>query len=330
MKFDVIIGNPPYQLSDGGNGSSAVPLYHKFVQQAKRLKPKYISMIIKSNWFTGGKGLDSFRKEMLSDLHISHLVDFPNSKECFPNNSIEGGVCYFLWDSNYEGDCLVKTVINETEEISVRPLITEGCDFFIRDNKFSSILRKIQLFKEDSFSNMISARKPFGFGTNYFGKDTYFEGSILMYGNKQKKAISYVSLNDISKNKPWLNKYKLLLTKSYGMGSAAPYLVLNKPIIAHPGTCCSETYLVLSLSDSLNEIENIKSYVETKFFRFLVFQLKNTQDNTAKVFSLVPMQDFSKPWTDQELYEKYELTQEEIDYIESMIRPMGLPDTKEE
>lgn len=321
MKFDVIIGNPPYQLNDGGAGSSAMPLYHKFAQRAKELNPKYISMIIKSNWFSGGKGLDSFRNDMLNDHRISHLVDFPNSKDCFPNNKIEGGVCYFLWDTHHTGDCEVSTVIDSKKSCMVRPLLEENVDTFIRFNEGVSVLKKISAFNEGRFSEQVSARKPFGFESNFkgFTKTKQNPDDVLIYANKQT---GYISLKYISKNQELLPKYKVFISEAYGLSNTFPKQILNKPILAKPNSCCTETYLVVGTFESEEMANNLISYMETKFFRFLVSLKKYTQHGTSKVYEFVPLQDFSKPWSDDELYKKYGLTQEEIDYIESMIRPM--------
>lgn len=327
VKFDVIIGNPPYQLNDGGGtGSSAKPLYHKFVEKAKELNPRYITMIIPSRWFVGGKGLDEFRYIMLNDRRIKYLVDFPNSKECFPGNDIKGGVCYFLWDNHYKGDCEIKTVEGSTIEVAKRPLLEEGMDTFIRENKGISILRKVQQFGEESFSGLVSNRKPFGLESTYKGIDEKTnEKNILLYGNKNR---SYISETEVLKNKELIKMHKLLVSKAIGSGNTKTDWI--KPFIAGPVSCCTETYLILYTSTNKNEVENVLTYTQTKFFHFLMGLKKITQNTTKSTYSFIPMQDFSKPWTDQELYVKYGLTPEEIDYIESMIRPMGLPDTKEE
>ena len=327
MKFDVIIGNPPYQMSDGngGNGSSAVPLYHKFVQQAKKLNPKYITMIIPSRWFSGGRGLDSFRTEMLNDKRISFLIDYPIANECFPGVEIKGGVCYFLWNKNYHGDCEITTVLNNQKTTYKRPLLEEGLDTFIRSQQGINIFKKVKQKNEQSFSILISSSKPFGLRSYFKGEDKYDKKhKIELYGNK---SITYVDPAIINKNKELIDKYKILISKAYGAGESFPHQIIGVPFISKPNSICTETYLVVGGSYNSQEIENILSYMKTKFFRFMVFLKKQTQNTTANTYSLVPMQDFSKPWTDKELYEKYGLSEEEIDYIESMIRPM---DNKED
>lgn len=324
MKFDVIIGNPPYQLSDGGDTEDrqrggAIPLYHYFIQQAKKLNPRFLTMIVPSRWFAGGRGLDDFREEMLNDRRLKNIVDFPLSSECFPGVEIKGGVCYFLWEKDYNGDCDVMTIRGDSKSQMKRPLLESGCDIFIRYNKAISILRKVKALREPTLNREVSSQKPFGFRTFVKGKPTPFDGSVKLYANK---SVGYVSRNEITQNLSWVDDYKIYITRAYGAGEDFPHQIINTPFLGVPNTCCTETYMVIGPYGSKLKAENVISYIKTRFFRFMVLLKKNTQDAPARVYSFVPLQDFSKPWTDEELYAKYGLTNEEIAFIESMIRPM--------
>ena len=320
MKFDVIIGNPPYQMSDGGAQASASPLYHKFVETAKRLNPRYLTMIIPARWYSGGKGLDDFRDSMLNDSKIRVLHDFQNASECFPGVEIKGGVCYFLWDREKSGECTVVNHKSKSEEtISVRPIKEDGCSTFIRYNEAIVILKKIQKLTKNNFSCLVSARKPFGLPTNFRGKPEFYANSVKLFENG---GVSYVSTKDILKGINLIDQYKVYISRAYGAGEDFPHQIIGKPLFGDINTCCTETYLCVGPFKDESTARNVISYMQTRFFRFCVLLLKNTQDATSKVYQFVPMQDFSKPWTDEELYAKYNLTQEEIDFIESMIRPM--------
>lgn len=324
MRFDVIIGNPPYQLSDGGDTEDrqrggAIPLYHFFVQTAMKLKPRYLVMIIPSRWFAGGRGLDDFRDEMLNDRHIRTLVDFPLSSECFPNVEIKGGVCYFLWDREYDGLCSVTTMRKDKASNAIRPLLEKGCTTFIRYNEAISILHKVQKFGEEPFSKQVSSQKPFGFRTFVKGEKEPFNGAVKLYANKEE---GYVCRNEITQNTEWIDQYKIYISRAYGAGEDFPHQILNKPFLGNPNTCCSETYVVIGPYANKRRAENVIGYIKTKFFRFLVLLKKNTQDAPARVYSFVPVQNFDEAWTDEKLYAKYGLTDEEIAFIESMIRPM--------
>lgn len=319
MKFDVIIGNPPYQLDDGGAGASATPIYQKFVAQAMALEPDFLSMIIPSRWFVGGKGLDEFRSRMLADKQMRVLHDFLNASDCFGGGvEIKSGVCYFLWQKGSSGPCRIVThgqngEISETQ----RYMEYENSGVFVRRNEALSILEKIK--GESSFAQLVSSRKPFGLATTDLGHERKTDGDVQIY---QRGGVAYFRRSQIVKNEDWVNKYKILITKAYGASDDFPHQILNKPILVGTETCCNETYLVIGPFKSKTEAENVESYIKTRLFRFLVSIKKISQDAPRRVYEFVPLQDFSKPWTDEELYKKYNLTQDEIAFIESMIRPM--------
>lgn len=317
MTFDVIIGNPPYQLEDGGARASAKPIYHLFVTQAKRLNPRYLTMIIPARWYAGGKGLDDFRDSMLNDGRIRHLVDFFDAADCFPGIDISGGVCYFLWNRDETGTCLVENV--KGKEISKLYRSLSSYSSFIRFNKAITIIEKIQSKHEKGFAHLISSRKPFGIETNARINKIESDNSIEIYAYPEK---GYINKCNVTLNKQWVHEYKVFISYAYGERGDFPYLVLGKPFLGNPNSCCTETYLVIGPFATRQKCENVISYIKTKFLRFLVLLKKNTQHATSKVYQFVPLQDFSKPWTDEELYKKYGLTDEEIKFIESMIRPM--------
>ena len=318
MKFDVIIGNPPYQLSDGGAQASASPLYDKFVLQAKRMNPRYLSMIIPSRWFAGGKGLDAFRNDMLHDNRLRVLHDFIDSSDCFSGVEIKGGVCYFLWERDNRGKCNIYTHKENKISHSLRELLENNNDTFIRYNQAISIIDKIYKWSEKSFSTIVSSRKPFGFATNFDNFKKYGDESFIkIYANK---TIGYLDKNVIiPKNRDLINKYKIFVPKAIGSGNISEDYI--KPILGLPNTVCTETYIMIGPFDSEEECKNATSYINTKFFHFLMGLKKVTQDATSKVYELIPLQDFTKSWTDEELYVKYKLTDEEIAFIESMVRP---------
>lgn len=333
MKFDVIIGNPPYQLSDSGAGASATQIFQLFVNQAKKLGPRYLSMIIPAKWYSGGKGLDEFRSSMLNDKRLRIIHDFKSASDCFNGVEIKGGVMYFLWDRDNQGETRVmEHVGDKIVSDKVRPLLENGLDVFIRHNEAISILKKV--FKEnpelrngESFARMISSRKPFGFATTFTEfEPKEFHNSVKIYANKK---IGWVSRGRLLVHPEWVNKWKVLTARANNIGTESLDDNLNT-IIVPPNTCCTETYLVIGGDADLNEkmCKNITTYLHSKFLRFLVSLRKPTQDAVSKVYLFVPMQDFNEEWTDEKLYKKYGLTKSEIAFIESMIRPMEVKNDK--
>jgi len=325
MKFDVIIGNPPYQLNDGGgsNGISAKPIYQLFIEQAKRLNPKYLTMIIPARWYAGGKGLNEFRSEMLSDKRIRTLVDYPKSRECFPGVDIAGGVCYFLWDKNYSGECEIISIIGNNSISRIRKL--NEFDIFVRDNVGIDILYKVLAKKETMFSTKVLTRNSFGFTTSARGKANPFENSIKLVSSN---GFSYVSMDSVTKNKSLIDFYKVsvgtLNPDRGGVNNAqdGKINVTTKIKILNPNEVVTETYIIVDYYKNKLEAENCASYIRTKLARFLISLTLSSMHIVRDNFQFVPIQDFSESWTDEKLYKKYGLTEEEITFIDSMIRPM--------
>ena len=325
MKFDVIVGNPPYQMSDGGSGTgiSAKPIYQLFVEQSLKLLPRYLCMIIPSRWFAGGKGLDDFRDTMLNNQHIKYLVDYPKSLECFPGVDIAGGVCYFLIDKQYNGNCLITTRINERESSKIRKL--NEFSIFIRDNIGIDIIHKIQQCSSSFMNSVVYSRNPFGFFSSERGGTKSAINDLKLYSSG---GIGYVSDSAVSKNRELINKYKVFIGKVNpdrgGVNNArdGKMNVITKISVIAPKELFTETYLLLGVFDSLEKANNCASYYKTRLARFLISLTLTSMNITKENFQFVPLQDFSHPWTDEMLYKKYDLKEDEIAFIESMIRPM--------
>lgn len=338
MKLDAIVGNPPYQVMDGGNGASATPTYNMFVDVSILLAPHCISMIMPSRWLSGGRGLDAFRDKMLHDDRISVLHDFHNANDCFSNVEIKGGICYFLWEKRHHGDCLVASHRNGSIYKKTRPLLEDGVETFIRSDEQISILYKIREKQEPPFSLWLNAGRYFGFHTKVEwddelngrlqtadGSDYIPVFSKPVSGKEVKVYIHggecWISRTNIPKNINDVDGYKVLLPRSGNPGS----IIIGKPKISEPGSCSSNTYVVALCPNrnlSKEEARNMLDYIKTKFFRFLVATKTTTQSMSLPAYTFVPLQDFSRPWTDADLYAKYGLSEEEISFIESMIKPM--------
>jgi len=332
VRFDVIIGNPPYQLGDGGgSGTSAVPIYQHFVEQAKLLEPAFVTMVVPSRWFSGGKGLDEFRENMLADSRLREIADFPDSSSVFPGVQIKGGVSYFVWDKAWGGDVTVTTFDNgEATSTATRPLLEPGCDVFIRDNDAVNVLRKIAeletgtynsvlLPPDQRFSNLVSVRRPFGLESTFRGSKTESRGDIKIF---QAGGLAYAPPEVIKQGHGFLNSWKVFIPFLASGSDSLPHPILSQPFIGEPGVACTETYLVIGPFATKEECENVMSYIRTKFFRFLVLQRKPSQNATRGVYEFVPKQDFSRPWTDEDLRDKYQLSQHEVSVMDSLIRPM--------
>ncbi|WP_206215325.1 Eco57I restriction-modification methylase domain-containing protein [Desulfovibrio sp. ZJ200] len=316
MKFDVIIGNPPYQLSDGGAKASAKPIYQKFIGNSKKLNPNYLSMIIPSRWFSGGKGLDEFRDSMLNDACIKTIIDYTDSKECFDTVDIAGGICYFLRDKNYNGKCTIKNITNGKIQISERNI--NEFNVFIRYAEAANIIRKVRSFSEPTMNTQVSSRKPFGLNTSITPIEN---GDLLLRYNK---GIGKYSSDKISIGKDLIKKWKTIISYvSYDHAGKADRdgarKVMSVIEVLPPNSVCSETYLVAGSYDDEISAIHLKNYLKTKFVRFLVAQVALSQHITKNCFSFVPIQNLNQDINDIKLYQKYNLSQSEIEFIDKTI-----------
>ena len=323
MQFDVIIGNPPYQLGQSGGdsvGSFAMPIYQKFVEAAKSVEPRYVVMVTPSRWFTGGRGLDEFRRDMLSSHQVRSLVDFPNAADVFPGVNINGGASYFLWDRDYNGDCDITTIApgGAQGETARRPL--DEFDIFVRRNEAISILRKVRSKGEAVFSQRVSTVQPFGVRTRFHGVERQDPAHpIRFYGSGR---VTWVSASDLRVNLDWVDKWKVLVAAATDGNENYPLPIWDQggPFVSGPGEACSETYLVASTAETEREARNIIAYMNTRFFRFLVSLRKVAQHNKWENFAFVPDLPADRVWTDAALYSRYGLTEDEVAFIGSMIR----------
>ena len=320
MKLDAIVGNPPYQVvSNSDNQNRNPPIYHKFVQLGIALSPEYFSLITPARWYSSNILMGNFPLEFLSDRRICYLHDFTNANDIFPTVEIKSGVSYFLWYKKHNDVCTIDSTISRKTERSKRYLLSEYDDIFIRYNLGIPIIKKVQDFNELPLSTVISPQNPFGFNTAVRGEDSISKDSIKIYskGLVEKN----ISRSQVTLHNEWIDQYKILTPKAAEDG-VLPGKVIGVCTIVKPQTCCNGTFIVIGPFDSEEKCKNAKSYVYTKFVRFLIGMKKMTQDLKDQTFALVPLQDFTKSWTDEELYKKYNLTKEEIAFIESMIKPM--------
>ncbi|MGN6204573.1 Eco57I restriction-modification methylase domain-containing protein [Humibacter sp.] len=328
MQFDVIIGNPPYQLGDGGGeGASAIPLYHRFVEQAKNLDPKQLLMVIPARWYSGGKGLDEFRASMLEGEGLAEVHDFPETDLVFPGLNIRGGVCYFRWAVDHTGPMLVANYRKSgAPNVAIRPALEPGNRTFVRDNQAISILSKVRALNEPVMSSRVQSRNPYGIPSNFTAFSTTKDSkhTVLLYRSRRgstKDREVYISVDQIASNAKFKDRIKVLVSKASPGGDEYPHAVLGRPFVSDVGSVSTETYLIVDFVDSLSEAQHLMEYLQTRFFRFLVSLVKTTQNISKGSFAFVPVQDLSRHWDDAALYSKYGITADEVSFIESMVRP---------
>jgi site-specific DNA-methyltransferase (adenine-specific) len=328
MQFDVIIGNPPYQMTGGGGGSNDSSIYHLFVEQAVRLEPRFLSMIIPSRWMAGGRGMDEFRRTMLGDRHLSTLVDYPNSAQVFPGVDLKSGVCYFLWQSEHNGDCAV-TLVREQDVIGPSTRRLDEYDVFIRDERAATILKKVLEKGERSFEEMLTGDTPFGLATNFteFRQGEPRDGDVKVYASSNAgRRSGAMQRSLITKNAHLIDAWKVLAPQA-GPGNSGghvlPDAVLGKPGIAEPNSVCTQTWIVAGPLETSEQAESVASYLQTSFARFVVSLRKISQHAMKGVYRWLPQQDWGREWTDKALYARYGITKDEIAFINRMIRPMG-------
>lgn len=324
MQFDIVIGNPPYQMKGGAGGSSDSSIYHLFVNQAIKLGPRYVSMVVPSRWMAGGRGLDEFREHMLGDGHLRILVDYPDSSAAFPGVQIKGGVCFFLWDGDHNGPCSVIRNENGNERLQPNRELGEF-DIFVRDDRALSILKKVLKKQQKSIQDMVSGDTPFGIATNFseWTQRNAKEKISLHLIHNGKRQIGFMKRDHIRKNKEIIDDWKIFVPKAYGAGESFPHQILGREIIAPPPSVCTQSYLVISPFQSETAARSFASYYRSRLFRFLVSLRKITQDALRSTYKWVPQQGWDRIWTDEVLYKKYNISSDEVAYIESVIRPMS-------
>jgi site-specific DNA-methyltransferase (adenine-specific) len=336
MQFDVIIGNPPYQLNTDGFGTQARPIYQHFVEQAKALDPRFLSMVIPARWFAGGMGLDEFRESMLNDNRLRVIHDHLTASDVFPGVGLKGGVCYFLWERDNPGKCNVTTYYkNDPPSASIRPLLEKGADIFIRFNEGLSILKKVvsietggvktlELPENKKFTNLVSSIGAFGLESTFRGKDKQSNNDLKVYRNG---GVGYVARSEINKEQWVFDKWKVFIGRAApgtGNKDTYPHRIISTPFLGEPGSISSWTYMYIGPFDSKTEAESVLSYISCRLTRLLILLHKPSQDTTRKVYTFVPTQDWSKKWTDEDLYAKYGITAKEIAFIEKVVRPLDV------
>jgi len=336
MQFDVIIGNPPYQLNTDGFGTQARPIYNQFVEQAKALDPRYLSMVIPARWFSGGMGLDDFRDSMLGDNRLRSISDYLNASDVFPGVGLKGGVCFFLWERDHPGACRVTTHYKDSPpSIADRSLREEGIDVFIRFNEGLSILKKVAAVEGEGnssfalpeakrFMRLVSSIGAFGLPSTFRGNAKKSGNDLTVYRNG---GVGYVARSEVTKEISVFDKWKVFIGRAApgtGNKDTYPHRIISTPFIGEPGSISSWTYMYIGPFDSKSECESVLSYLSCRFTRFLILLHKPSQDTTRKVYTFVPTQAWNRVWTDADLYSKYGLSASEIEFVEKIVRPMDL------
>lgn len=327
MQFDVIIGNPPYQLNDGGGeGAGAIPIFQRFITAAKKLDPAFLTMVIPARWYTGGKGLDLFRKEMLEDKHLSQLHDFPETEMVFPGVNIRGGVCYFLMDrSNSELPKITNYSTTSAPISSTRELAIRGTDLVARYNKGISILEKVAAKTSETYSNRVMSRNPFGISSNFdkFSTTRSSESDLVLYRSRRSRGddkVVFINNSRVTQNRELIGTTRLIVSKASPGGDDFPHAVFSEPIISEPGSVSTETYLVVDVFEDSAGAERLKSYMRTKFFRFMVAMVKSTQNISKGSFQFVPVIPLDRHWNDTSLAELFEIDESESNFMSEIVR----------
>lgn len=325
MQFDVIIGNPPYQLASDG-GTRDMPIYQHFVDQAKTLDPRLLMMVIPSRWMAAGLGLGGFRASMLGDPRVRKLVDYPDSSDLFPGVKLMGGACYFLWDRDNPGLCET-ILVRAGEQLAKAERRLDEFDILVRDSRALEILRKVREHQEPSIVELLSADKEFGLTSNYSEyKAKPFPSAIPLFAYQNaQRLVGWVSRKQIPKSCELIDSWKVLIPAAGFESQILPTLVLSSIRRAPNPSACTQTYLFLPAA-SEREADHIESYVRTRFFRFLVWLRKVSQHATRSTYTWVPVQAWDRAWTDQALYKKYQIEPHQVEFIESIIRPMESSD----
>lgn len=326
MRFDAVIGNPPYQTADSGHGTSAAPIYHLFFRQARALRPRGLALVIPSRWFTGGKGLSNFRLEMLNDLKITEIIDFPDATKIFPGVQIKGGICIIVRKEDGGTSTRFVSVSREEKETDWSfPQEARKLDVLVRFREGYSVLEKITAESSpknsigdfDSISKIVSSRKPFGIGTRI---PPISEGSGRLLRLYAKGKVTSIRFSNLSRGSNLVDCWKVFVPRLSSGSDTFPHQIIGKAFVGEPGSVCTESYLVIGPLNSQTEAENLILYMKTRFFRFMCLQRKTSQDAPKSVYRYVPLLDFSKHWTDESLAEKYGLSKKELKAMASLVR----------